>query len=65
MEDERNIEINNDVRFGKPCIKGMRISVDDVLGWLANGMSEEEMLSDFPEITLDDIQACVAYKSQS
>jgi len=65
MDYQCHFEIKPVVRFGKPCIKGTRISVDDISGWLANGMSAEEILLDFPEITSDDIQACVAYKSQS
>jgi len=62
MTDYRNyIEIKPDVRFGKPCIKSTRISVSDVLGWLANGMTSEEILADFPELTEEHIQACLAY----
>jgi uncharacterized protein (DUF433 family) len=48
-------------RGGKPCIRGMRITVQDVLEYLAGGMSEEEIHYDFPELTRDDIQACLAY----
>lgn len=62
MTDYRNyIEIKSDVRFGKPCIKSTRISVSDVLVWLANGMTTEEIISDFPEITEEHIHACLAY----
>ena len=57
------IEINPSIRFGKPCIKGTRISVDDVLGWLASGMSNEEILEDFPQLKKDDILACLAYSA--
>lgn len=46
---------------GRPCIRGMRIAVADVLGWLAAGMTHEEILSDYPELTEDDIRACLAY----
>ena len=46
---------------GRPCIRGMRIAVYDVLGWLASGMSRQEILSDFPELTEEDIRACLAY----
>ena len=46
---------------GRPCIRGMRITVSDVLGYLASGMSEIEILSDFPELTTDDIRACLAF----
>ncbi len=55
------IEINAEKRFGKPSLKGTRISVYDVLNWLANGMSPDEIVIDFPELTLQHIQACLAY----
>jgi uncharacterized protein (DUF433 family) len=48
-------------RGGKPCIRGMRITVYDVLDYLASGMSQEEILSDFPYLTREDILACLAY----
>jgi uncharacterized protein (DUF433 family) len=48
-------------RSGKPCIRGLRMTVYDVLDMLANGMSSEEIIDDFPELTLIDIQACLAY----
>ncbi|WP_290648723.1 DUF433 domain-containing protein [Aquisalimonas sp.] len=48
-------------RGGKPCIRGMRITVYDVLEFLASGMSEEEILSDFPDLTTEDIRACLAF----
>lgn len=48
-------------RGGKPCIRSMRITVYDVLGWLAAGMSENQILEDFPELTREDIQACLAF----
>jgi len=46
---------------GKPCIRGMRITVSDVLGYLASGMSVDEILADFPDLTREDIQACLAF----
>jgi uncharacterized protein (DUF433 family) len=52
------------VRFGKPCIRGTRIAVGDVLGYLAAGMSEEKIVADFPELTGDDIRACLAYAAE-
>jgi uncharacterized protein (DUF433 family) len=55
------IEINPEKRFGKPVIKGTRISVYDVLSWLANGMSVAEIVEDFPELNEDQIRACLAY----
>jgi uncharacterized protein (DUF433 family) len=48
-------------RGGKPCIRGMRITVYDVLSYLAAGMSPDEILADFPYLTADDIQACLSY----
>jgi uncharacterized protein (DUF433 family) len=52
------ITIEAGKRQSKPCIRGMRISVEDVLSWLENGMSIQEILSDFPELTKRDINAC-------
>ena len=48
-------------RGGRPCIRGMRIAVADILGWLAAGMSHQQILSDYPELTEDDILASLAY----
>jgi uncharacterized protein (DUF433 family) len=48
-------------RSGKPCIRGMRITVYDVLSYLAAGMTSEQILNDFPYLTQDDIQACLSY----
>lgn len=48
-------------RGGKPCIRNMRITVYDVLSWLASGMTNEEILSDYPELTQDDIDACLQF----
>ncbi len=55
------ITIEADKRGGKPCIRRMRITVYDVLGWLAEGMSFAEILDDFPELTEEDIKACLAF----
>lgn len=55
------ITIDPGKRGGKPTIRGMRISVQDVLEYLAGGMSEEEILADFPELTREDIRACLAF----
>jgi uncharacterized protein (DUF433 family) len=57
----QHIEINPNKRFGKPILIGTRISVADVLTWLANGMSNAEIIEDFPEITLDSIKACLLF----
>jgi uncharacterized protein (DUF433 family) len=48
-------------RGGKPCIRGMRITVYDVLSYLASGMTEQEILDDFPYLTAADIHACLSY----
>lgn len=62
MTDYRKIiTINPEKRFGKPCVRNTRITVFDVLGWLASGMSKEEILEDFPELTEEDISACLSY----
>jgi uncharacterized protein (DUF433 family) len=62
MVDYKNIiKRNPDKRFGKPCIRNTRITVYDVLGWLAAGMEFKEIIEDFPELTIQDIQACLAY----
>ena len=55
------ITIEPGKRGGRPCVRGMRVAVSDVLGWLAAGMSHEQILSDYPELTEDDIRACLAY----
>jgi len=55
------INSNPNKRFGKPCIRHTRITVYDVLGWLAAGMSFEDVLNDFPELKMEDIRACLAF----
>ena len=55
------ITIEPGKRGGRPTIRGMRITVADVLGWLAAGMTHEEILSDYPELTEEDIRACLAF----
>ena len=52
------------LRGGRPVIRGMRITVGDVLGWLASGMSEGEILDDFPELTAQDIRAALAFAAE-
>ena len=63
MDYKEYIEINPEIRFGRPCLRGTRISVYDVLGWLASGMSIEEILEDFPQLSRDQILACLAYSA--
>ncbi len=58
---EKYIIIDPNIRFGKPTIKGTRITVYDVLNWFSQGMSMEEVLSDFPELTEEQIRACFAF----
>ncbi|MDX2039604.1 MAG: DUF433 domain-containing protein [Acidobacteriota bacterium] len=58
------ITIEPGKRGGKPCIRGMRIAVADVLGWLASGMSHQEILEDFPELAETDILACLQFAAQ-
>lgn len=55
------ISINPHIRFGKPCVTGTRIAVQDVLSWLASGMTFEEILEDFPELTMEKIRAALAF----
>ena len=55
------IRRNPNKRFGKPCVRDTRITVYDVLGWLASGITNEEIITDFPELSVEDIQACLAY----
>ncbi len=61
MDYRTIITIESGKRGGKPCIRGMRITVGDVLDYLASGMSIEEILTDFPDLTRDDILASLAY----
>lgn len=58
---KEHITINPEIRFGKPTIIGTRISVYDVLNWLANGMSIKEIIYDFPELTEENIKACLLF----
>jgi len=59
------ISINAGVRSGKACVRDLRITVADVLSYLASGMSAEEIIYDFPQLTKEDIQACLAYAAES
>ena len=61
MKYRELITIEPDKRGGKPCIRGMRITVYDILEYLSSGMSQEEILNDFPYLTKEDIQACLSY----
>ena len=59
------IDIDPEIRFGRACIIGTRISVDDVLGWLGNGMSHKEIIEDFQELSEELIQACLHYAANT
>jgi uncharacterized protein (DUF433 family) len=61
MSYEHLITIEAGKRSGKPCIRGLRITVYDVLEYLASGMTEDEILADFSELTREDIKACLAF----
>ena len=59
------ITVNPRQRSGQPCVRGMRITVKDVLEYLAAGMTVEEVVADFPELTVEDIRACLAYAADN
>jgi uncharacterized protein (DUF433 family) len=61
MDWRARITIEPGKRGGKPCIRGLRITVSEVLEYLASGMTEEEILRDFPDLTQEDIRACLAF----
>ncbi len=61
MKWQERISVNPGVRGGKPCIKGTRTTVYDILEYLAGGMTEDELLSDFSDLTREDIRACLAF----
>ncbi len=59
------ISIDPNIRFGKPCIKGTRIAVQDILNWMASDMSIEEILEDFPQLKQEHIKAVLAFAANS
>ncbi len=61
---QERITISPDIRFGKPCIKGTRISTWDILGWLSSEMTFDEILEDYPELTRADILAALAFSAR-
>ena len=61
MDYSKIITIESGKMGGKPCIRGLRITVYDVLDYLASGMTEEEILHDFPDLARDDIRACLRF----
>lgn len=64
MNYQDYIEIVPGKRSGKPCLKGMRITVYDVLGWLADGLSHEEIFEEFPGVNAEHLQACLKYAAE-
>ena len=58
------IKINSERRFGRPCVRDSRITVYDVLGWLSAGMSHDEIMEEYPELTQKDILVCLAFAAQ-
>ncbi len=64
MDYRKIITIEAGKRGGRPCIRRMRIAVADVLGWLAAGMTHAEIIGDFPELTEEDIRACLEYAAE-
>ena len=58
------IAVDPAVRFGKPIVRGTRLAVGDVLGYLAAGLSESQILRDFPQLTQDDIRACLTFAAE-
>ena len=61
MDYMKIITIEPDKRSGKPCIRGLRMTVTDVLEYLAGGMTPEEIVAEFPDLTPEDIRACLAF----
>jgi uncharacterized protein (DUF433 family) len=64
MSYQSIITIEPGKRGGRPCVRGMRIAVADVPGWLAAGMSHQQILEDYPELTEEDIRACLSYAAE-
>jgi uncharacterized protein (DUF433 family) len=65
MNYQDRIVIEPEIRFGKPCVRRTRITVGDVLSYLASGMSKQGLLADFPQLTGDDIRACLAFTARA
>lgn len=65
MKYEHLITVEPGKRSGKPCIRGMRLAVSDVLDYLASGMSTAEILTDFPELTEEDVHACLVFAADN
>lgn len=61
VDYRKHITIESDKRGGKPCIRGLRVTVYEILDYLAAGMTEQKIVKDFPDLTIDDIRACLAF----
>jgi uncharacterized protein (DUF433 family) len=61
MNYQQIVTIESGKRGGRPCVRGLRIAVADILGWLAAGMSHQQIIAEYPELTEEDIRACLAY----
>ncbi|MFW6207050.1 MAG: DUF433 domain-containing protein [Gemmatimonadota bacterium] len=64
MDYRERIVLDPEVRFGKPTVRDTRIAVGDVLSYLAGGMTEDEILSDFPQLKREDIRACLSFAAE-
>ena len=64
MDDSQLITVEPGKRSGHPCVRGMRITVRDVLEYLAGGMTVVELLADFPELTREDVRACLTFAAR-
>ena len=64
MDYRKVITIDPGKRGGKPCVRGTRITVGDVLGYLAAGMADDQIVAEFPQLTSDDVRACLAYAAE-
>jgi uncharacterized protein (DUF433 family) len=64
MSPLERITVNPSVRFGKPCVRGTRITVGDVLSYLAAGMNEDQIIAEFSQLTREDIRACLTYAAE-
>ena len=64
MDYRDRIVIDPEIRFGKPSVRGTRITVGDVLSYLASGMTEQQVIADFPQLTSEDIRACLAFAAE-
>ena len=64
MDYQRIITLEPGKRGGRPCVRGLRIAVSDILGWLSSGMTHQDILSDYPELTEEDIRASLAFAAE-